>query len=189
MAERIDEFLVTFRKQLDAMPESEIETYTTSLSTKLLKPFQKLSSEASSQFGKISRYGPEVGNENLPWDSVKDLAAAIREVKRKDLVSTFDRLTHPVSRSKITSCVYGTTHPLDTIKIRSGGGNCTVIVNDLAKIQALRADLPVYDKAKSEPSFRTRLNRLARNRNTWAVGALVGAGAVGLTLYTRSKKR
>ena len=189
VAERIDEFLVTFRKQLDAMPESEIETYTTSLSTKLLKPFQKLSSEASSQFGKISRYGPEVGNEDLPWDSVKDLAAATRQVKRKDLVSTFDRLTHPASRSKVTSCVYGTTHPLDPIKIRSGGGNCTVIVNDLAKIQTLRTDLPVYDKTKSEPSFRTRLNRLARNRNTWAVGAIVGAGAVGLTLYTRSKKR
>ena len=91
--------------------------------------------------------------------------------------------------SKVTSCVYGTTHPLDPIKIRSGGGNCTVIVNDLAKIQTLRTDLPVYDKTKSEPSFRTRLNRLARNRNTWAVGAIVGAGAVGLTLYTRSKKR
>ena len=189
VAERIDEFLVTFRKQLDAMPESEIETYTNSLSTKLLKPFQKLSSEASNQFGKIIRYGPEVGNGDLPWDSVKDLAGAIRQVKRKDLVSTFDRLTHPSSRSKVASYVYGTTHPLDPVKIRSGGGNSTVIVNDLAKIQALRADLPIYDKSKCEASLRTRLNRLARNRNTWAVGAIVGVGAVGLSLYTRSKKR
>ena len=89
----------------------------------------------------------------------------------------------------MASYVYGTTHPLDPVKIRSGGGNSTVVVNDLAKIQTLRADLPIYDKSKSEASFRTRLNSLARNRNTWAVGAIVGVGAVGLSLYTRSKKR
>ena len=188
VASRIGDFLVTFREQLEAMPQSEIDQYTTALSTKLLKPFQKLSSEAGNQFGKIERYAPEVGSSELPWNSVESLAGAIRQVKRQDLVSHWDRLTHPSSRARVVSHVYGTTHPLDPKRIASSSSNATVVVNSLKDIQALRDRLPIYDNSKSKPNARTRLRRLMRNRNTWAVGAIVGAGVVGWSIYTRSKK-
>ena len=189
VASRIDEFLVTFREQLEAMPQSEIDQYTTALSTKLLKPFQKLSSEAGNQFGKIQRYAPEVKCGELPWNSVESLAGAIRQVKRQDLVTHWDRLTHPSSRARVVSHVYGTTYPLDSKMIASSSSsNATVVVNNLKEIQALRETLPIFDNSKSQPNVRTRLRRLARNRNTWAVGAVVGVGVVGWSIYTRSKK-
>jgi len=60
IADRIDEFIQVFRSSLEAMPESEIHDHADALATTLLKPTQKLQSEASLQYSRIQRYGPEV---------------------------------------------------------------------------------------------------------------------------------
>jgi insulysin len=60
VVKRIDEFLADFRRVLMEMPESEIQHHATALSTKMLKPIQKLREEAHNHFGKIRNYAPEV---------------------------------------------------------------------------------------------------------------------------------
>ena len=81
VATRIDEFLNSFRESLVAMPTSEIKDYSDSLSKQLLKPIQKLGTEASFHYGKILRYGPECldstnKRQDIPWNMTKDLAAS-----------------------------------------------------------------------------------------------------------------
>ena len=127
---RIDDFLRTFRESLEGMAESEIRDHADSLSTKLLKPIQKLQSEASLQYSRIERYGPEVfhpsnydSRENIqaigssdaggiPWNTTEALASTIRGLRREDLLNAFDRMTHPSTRSRVISCVYGSKFPL-----------------------------------------------------------------------------
>jgi len=137
IVDRIDEFMGVFRKSLEEMPGSEIRDHAESLRTKLLKPPQKLSSEASLQFSRIQRYGPEVFHRSMhheetpattsqgedsgdgyeiPWNTTNALASAICTLSREDLLETFDRMTNPSSRSRIISCVYGKKFPLDSSK-------------------------------------------------------------------------
>ena len=118
--DRIDDFMKTFRESLETMPESEIKDYADGLATKLLKPIQKLQSEASMQYTRIERYGPEVYHRSkhnddeaeISWSNTEALASAIRGMRRADLLETFDRLTHPSTRSRLVSCVYGKKFPL-----------------------------------------------------------------------------
>lgn len=121
---RIDEFLQAFRKALESMPESEMKDHADALSTALLKPIQKLQTEANGQFSRIQWYGPEVFHNrqhtdltvtksDIPWDTIQALASAIRTLTREDLVNTFERMvTNPMTRSRVISCVYGKTFPL-----------------------------------------------------------------------------
>ena len=116
---RIDEFLDGFRETLVNMPESEIRHQADALSEKMLKPIQKLDTEATNQFSKIRRYGPEVLNaggtdRDLPWDSIKALAYEIKSLNREDLLETWDQMVATDARSRVTSCVYGTTFPLES---------------------------------------------------------------------------
>jgi len=129
---RIDDFLKMFRNSLETMPESEIRDYADALATTLLKPTQKLQSEASLHYSRILRYGPEVshiakqraGDEvpadgsddanEIPWSTTEALASAIRGLSRQDLLDTFHRMTHPSTRSRVVSCVYGKKFPLQS---------------------------------------------------------------------------
>lgn len=132
IVDRIDEFLMNFRNQLKEMPDSEIRDHADALATNLMKPIQKLQSEASIQNSRIQRYGPEVffrakhrdfaakanleatssDKVEIPWDTTKSLASTIRVLTREDLLKTWDRMTHPSSRSRVVSCVYGKKFPL-----------------------------------------------------------------------------
>lgn len=133
---RIDDFLEVFRQSLVQMPESEILDHANALAEKLRKPIQKLQTEASSRFMRIQRYGPEIfqhpdsGMElhdqpvtqpDMPWDTAESLAATIQTLTRKDLVQTWDRMTHRSTRSRVVSCVYGKTFPLDKGAIPRSG--------------------------------------------------------------------
>jgi insulysin len=121
---RIDDFLQAFRTTLESMPESEIKDHADALSTALLKPIQKLQTEAKGHFSRIQWYSPEVfhirqhtdcavSESDLPWDTTQTLASAIRGLTRLDLVNTLDRMvTNPMTRSRVVSCVYGKTFPL-----------------------------------------------------------------------------
>ena len=179
---RIDDFLHFFRKQLVEMPESEIRDHAEALAIKLLKPIQKLQTESSNQYARIQRYGPEIYLQNhqpgesdtttdngLPWDTVEALASTIRNLSRDDLLKTWDRMTHPSTRSRIVSCVYGTTFPLKNDNLTSysnpilsktlpllpsflkfGRSNTGKrIVNNFSDILKYRAALPKYGPSGS----------------------------------------
>jgi len=167
---RLDDFLATFRESLLSMPESQIRHHATALSTKLLKPIQKLGTEASTHFSKITAFAPEVlasesdgRHESLevPWNSVQALARKIDSLDRRDLVRTWDGLVLQRNRARIVSCVYGKTFPLDSKQVwkRKSWTN-SMVVNSMSDIVALRETLPPFDN--THPQSRTLFTALPR---------------------------
>ena len=183
---------------------------------KLLKPIQKLSTEANSHFGKIQRYGPEIYHkgghcEDLPWHSVKALAGTIRSLKRSDLLESWDRLILPSNRSRIVSCVYGKTFPLSSTQLGSPtagslglfGPSTTRVVDRFDQLVRLRKSLNAFDETvPKKRSLGSRLwNPLWQRLDTSAATAafrrnrmfalgigVIGFGVVSLTWASRNKK-
>jgi len=224
IVERIDDFMGTFRESLESMPESEIRDHADGLSTKLLKPIQKLQTEASTHFGKIHRYSPEILHQfnqknsrgkdlagRLPWNSVKPLAEAIRTLTREDLLETWDRMTHPSTRARIVSCVYGNTFPMASGSAESSSSSSSSIiprptspswnapqrskvVNRFSDILQLRKKLSAYDDRTSQQQRRTFSTWIGRapSQPAWAkigFGCMLGAGVVGLAFAFRNQRR
>ena len=211
VAERVDDFLASFRTVLETMPESEIRSHADALSENMMKPIQSLSSEVALRFGRIRYYSPELVNDldSMPWESVPSIARAVTNVSRQDLLSTLDRVVlNQNQRSRVLSLIYGKTFPLDTSRLRTWSSS--VVVNDLEKLVRLRSSLDFYDNSTRKPkhalfqlarmqsamelyhkSIRQpgeTVAQLLRLRSTWTAVAVVGVGvAAGLTL-TRNKK-
>lgn len=204
---RIDEFMESFRERLIDMPESEILDHADALSQKLLKPIQKLGAESSVHFAKIRRYGPEVlasggeGND-LPWGSVASLAGRVQSLERTDLLQVWDRVVaDKQKRSRVVSCVYGTSFPLpDNFQGRTkamGASRTTKsVVNNLDELLLLRKELKVFTtKVVLEPRKRAVLpelfGKLTRSKKNWgiAAAAVIGAGVVGMTVSKRYKRQ
>jgi len=205
VALRIDEFMESFKETLENMPESEIRHHADALSQKLMKPIQKLGSEASVHFGKIRRYGPEVladgGRDvDLPWESTKSLARAIQSLERVDLMDVWNRVVaNNDERSRITSCVYGKKFPLPE-SFKGLGSVSTMsrgsVVNNFGDLINLRAQLKQYTSRMPELSKQTRgvpefLSKLRISKTAWGVAgaALIGAGLVGLSVSRKQPKR
>lgn len=192
VAQRIDTFLEDFRNSLANTPESEIESHAKALKTKLLKPIQKLGSEASNHFSKIRRYGPEIllgggSAADLPWDNAKTLAAEIENLKGEDLVKTWDRLILPKSRSRVVSHVYGSTFPLpEETRLASSPRK---VVDSLDQLVKLRSGLYRYQDGQKGAGSGL-LNKIVSNKmyTGAAAVAIIGVGYIGLTVLTRSKK-
>ena len=185
VAQLIDAFMKDFRQKLIEMPTSEIESQATALTTKLLKPPQKLSTESSTQFSKISRYAPEVlsdssTHEDLPWDSVEHLAARIRTLNHRDLLSTFDRVV--ASRTRIVSCVYGSKWPLQPHSIQKEGA----IVQSLPGILKVREGLPVFG---SQPSRSTWWKSTWNPQTRLVIGATAVSAAGAFVILRNYRKR
>lgn len=187
---RIDEFLFNFRETLVKMPDSEIADHASALSTKILKPIQKLRDEASHHFSKIRYHGPQVVRKSLemPWNNSKIVAATIRSLTRKDLIEAWDRMILPRNRKRVTACVYGTTFPLQSHNIPKSSSSQIVVVDSLSELIELRKRLPVYDN-KIPTKSKQRMMLPFPPRKLGAA-ALVGVGfaAVGWMVMSRSKK-
>jgi len=204
VTERVDEFLETFREKLAGGPLSEIKDHAASLSKQLLKPIRKLGSEADIHFAKIRRYGPEIlgqgGNaENLPWNSVKTLAETIKSLERNDLLEAWDRVVRSKTRSRIVSCVYGSTFPLKKESangfgvVSSLGGRATSI-DSLGILFAKRKQLKPYGPNISVGKYGSLsgvFNSLLSNKRTLGVAAaaIVGIGVIGISLCRDSTER
>lgn len=196
IADRIDKFLDNFRMRLLEMPESEIQDHVLALSTKLLKPIQKLNSEVSTQFTKIRRYTPEVAGQSsmqkdLPWNSLKVLASQIRITSREDLMNTWDRMVSTRSRSRLVTCVYGSTFPLENLNLRRP--QATVAIRDsIAELVQLRRNLKRYDNTATgirRDAF-LRLSTLTNRPQLWmtVVAGAIATGFVGWTMLSRARK-
>jgi len=190
VAARVDEFLVNFREMLVEMPESQIRDHSDALGQKMLKPIQKLGSEASVHFGKIRRYAPEVlGNwkkrdASIPWDSAKVMAKEIQSLDRSDLLQTWDRVVAGKNRSRVVSLVYGKTFPLEAPKESSSWISRWNVSqnNPIRTIQDLmskRKELEPFDaKWRREKSFFQTLGRRQKSFGV-AAAAFLGVGILG----------
>lgn len=190
---RIDEFLASFRETLLTMPESEIKHHADALSKKLLKPIQKLGMEANNQFSKIRRYGPEVltnggMDKDLPWDSVKTLAREIQTLGRDDLVENWDRMIAKNERSRVVSCVYGSTFPLeDSLKALPSNA----IVNRVDDLIELRSALKPFDHSVptvERQGFSRAFGVASRTSLGLTAAAVAGAAVFGWSSSRRGKK-
>lgn len=198
VANRIDEFLTNFRESLQQMPESEIRDHADALSTKLLKPIQKLITEANGQFSKIHRYGPECfaeegGKESaMPWKSVEALAGGIQSLGRGELLEAWDRMIDPSRRCRVVSCVYGNTFPLEPKNKDSSllgweqQRNTIKITNNFSKLLEQRQRMEVFDNQVTKARrrrFSTRAFSSGRYLSSSTISArasIVGLGVVGL---------
>jgi hypothetical protein len=131
-------------------------------------------------------------DKDLPWDSVKALAATIKSLKRPDIMDTWDRMFQPESRARISSCVYGTTFPLQVqqIPVRPW-----TVVDSIPAVIEMRKKLSAFDNqivSAPPPSSRRLLLRWAANHRTVvgvAAATVALAGATGFAMLSRSKKR
>jgi len=203
IVERIEAFLGDFRSILANMPESELEDRVEAITIKMLEPFQKLSSESSTQFRKIRRNVPEIVRchqlTDIPWDNAPSLATHIKKVTRNDLVAAWDRLVSPSTRARVTSCVYGSTFPIDkelrtNLKRASG----PIVVNDLKSLVQLRASLPFYDSRVtvrtpaflSVESIQRQFTRCSHPQSAAiGVAALAVVGAAAMGMLSRNKQK
>jgi len=189
---RADEFLDKFRSILLTMPDSEINSHATALSTKLLKPIQKLETEASTNLSKIRRYASEVGSAvgDMPWSNAKVMAAQIQKLRRQDLLNAWDRTVLPAHRSRVVSMVHGSSFPLqaETTKPKP---HTKIISNSVADIISMRKSLSPYDNNPSERRSSIGFPRFIQNRSVMALAAasFVGAGYIGWSLIAKTKKR
>lgn len=177
ITDRIEEFLKVFRTSLETMEESEIRDHANALSAKLLKPIQKLQTEANDHFGKIQRYGPEVffGNGDnsgsnvrnqqqqqpeLPWKRMDFLAQRIKALTREELIDTWDRMVQPDTRCRVVSCVYGKTFPLSTSTTKSDlSGRRMIVNNNFEKLLHFRKELSIYDNQETQQwTFKKKKN-------------------------------
>jgi hypothetical protein len=209
---RIDEFLEVFRESLASMPESEIRDHAEALSTKLLKPIQKLQSEANNHFTTIQRYGPEVfyknnalggggggggevKNPDLPWRSVETLARSIQTLERKDLLESWDRMMDPSDRCRVVSCVYGNTFPLAAnekgLAAAAGNNHNKMVVNNkFGDLLQWRKNMAIYDDQATQARKRSifRLPGPPQSRMWTMVGVgVLGVGVVGLSMAARNQ--
>jgi len=203
---RLDEFMSTFRKTLEIMPESEIKDHEDALSKKLLKPIQKLSNETAIQFRKICLYGAEVLHsdstyKDLPWNSAEVLARTIQKLERADLLSVWDSVVENKERSRVVSSVYGNTFPLDKArngnvaapKLSSLKGSQLTMVHSLEKLFEKRSTLLPFDPEKQHVDrdiMGGLWRKYAKKRSMGiAAVALFGIGsAIGLTMLSRGEK-
>lgn len=192
---RVDEFLKSFRNVLCKIPDSEIQSHASALSTNLLKPIQKLGAEVSSHLGRIRRYAPEIlsaggKGEDLPWNSTKALAAQIEKLDRQDLLDTWDRIVLPRNRSRISSMVYGSRFPFGTVESRFQSKTITNCISDAL---ALRRVLPPYDNKPTERRSQVHffLRQLMNRRSFAAIAtvSLFGVGFIGMSVMAKAKKR
>ena len=183
---RIDTFLRNYRTTIANMPASEVEDFSSALSTKLLKPFQDLKSEASIQFTKIRRHAPEVlaKGQEMPWDNSKTVAATLRSLQRQDILQVYDSmLLSNKTRTRIVSSVYGKAFPMDPVPRKSSP---RVLVNDMADMKTFRNTLEYFDltPSKPRPSY---FSFSSGNAALLAVG--VGAVVAGVAVaFSRSRK-
>ena len=165
VANRIDDFLLSFKSRLEEMPKEEIEAYADSLAKALTKPVRKLGTEASNHMGKIKRYAPETlvegsgySVQDIPWDNPQVLAESIRRLDRDTLLEVYDTLImKKETRSRLTSFVYGNTHPLkvENITPSSKWPRSNTAAASIGELMAKRKTLIPYDNVYSYPQGRT----------------------------------
>jgi insulysin len=192
VAQRINDFLDDFRGTLSNLPETEIHSHAQSLSTKLLKPIQKLGTEASTQFSKILRYAPQVleesGPDEIPWNPVasRAVAAQLQTLNRSHLLATWDRMFSPGRRARVVSCVYGSTFPFKD-HFPASRASAKSVLTSVSGILSCRQRMPVYDD--SPTAQRRWWWPRASISTTATAAALIGVGALGLgwTIWSRRK--
>jgi hypothetical protein len=157
----------------------------------MLKPKRALGEEVQLQLARITDFAPEVlargkSPSELPWNANKDLANAVVNLNREDLINTWDNVVAGKRRSRIVSHVYGSTFPLDTynsndfdLRHRNKSLVNLKTIEDLAHKRAM-----LLQYSTDNLRLQRRFSPLLRTKLFAAVG-LVGSS---LLLYTIFRK-
>jgi secreted Zn-dependent insulinase-like peptidase len=191
---RVDGFLDDFRSALLNMNDDDLHHHARALSSKLLRPVQKLASEASGHFTKIQRYAPEIisgrkfQKRDIPWDSIKSLAHKIEDLRKDDLLRAWDRVVYEKeTRARVVSCVYGSTFPLDDTQISSARGQSVRLVSDLPQLLNLRNSLHPFDSiSRMNQSNFGRISM--QRRQLFSFSCLMLAGVAGYLFVGRHRR-
>ena len=198
VANRIDDFLLSFKSRLEEMPKEEIEAYADSLAKALTKPIRKLGTEASNHMGKIKRYAPETlvegsgySVQDIPWDN-QVLAESIRKLERDTLLEVYDTLiVKKETRSRLTSFVYGNTHPLEVKNITPSlkWPRSNTAATSIGELMAKRNTMIPYDNVYSYPQGRTveGLWRTMEKHKTTMRYAVAAVAVVGVSVWLKGK--
>jgi len=201
VANRIENFLSNFRSRLEDMSKDEIEAYADSLAKALTKPIRKLGTEASNHMGKIKRYAPETLAESsgysvhdIPWDNQQVLAESIRTLERDTLLEVYDTLIlKKETRSRLTSFVYGKTHPLKVENImpssKWSGSNTTA--TSIGELMAKRTTLIPYDNVYTYPQGRTvegLWRTMEKHKTTMRYAVVAAVAVVGVSVLALKGK-
>jgi hypothetical protein len=132
------------------MDKDEIKSHTKALSQKLMEPKKKLGDEVALHFSKISRYAPEILQNNcveessniLPWNSATHLAEAMEYIDRDSLLKTWDNVISCKRRSRIVSHVYGKIFPFNKFSDFRGASDRNISnIQTKAQVMAKRNEL------------------------------------------------
>merc|ERR1712238_62370 len=206
VALRIDAFLIDFARTIATMPWSEVEDHADALSRKLTRPIQKLGDESSRNFSKVLNHFPEVRTLNrdtvldMPWDNTKALAKAIKLLSRNDLLGVWKDVVSGTNRSRVVSCVYGKTFPLEQnekkLEKEIGLSKNTTMIKTLDNLMEKRQMLEPYNGDRTTLAF-SRLPisilsnlKMKKSLRLAAFTALgVGVGFLGLTYFSGEDKK
>ena len=168
-----------------------MKSHTDALSKKMLKPKRDLGDEVQVQLSKITDYAPEVLGQgkspsDLPWDSARDLANAIINLKRTDLTKAWDTVISGKRRARIVSHVYGSTFPFnkdDSKDFELRNRNKAVInLKSIESIANTRNNLVQYSTQNAH--LQRKLSSQVQKK-LWVAAGLVGSS---LLLFTVMRK-
>ena len=159
----------------------------------MLKPIQNLGAEVGVHFAKIRRYAPEIlerdeTSDKMPWTSIEQLAAAVEDVKREDLINVWNSMIiNKSTRARVVSHVYGTTFPISKGVVENNDGGKRL--DTIESILSYRKSLDLFHKKSSslglENNFwRSSVLRVAKPISSLSPNAKIafaGFGLIGLT--------
>lgn len=147
------------------------------------------------QLAKITDYAPEVlargkSPSELPWNASKDLANAVVNLNRADLVNAWDNVVAGKRRSRIVSHVYGSTFPLDndvSNDFEARYKNKSVIhLKSMEGLSQKRNMLQQYSAENLRPQ--RRFNSFLQRKLLAAVG-IVGSSLLVYTIFRKNENR
>lgn len=190
LTQRVDEFLDSFRERLSCMDKDEIKSHTKALSQKLMEPKKKLGDEVALHFSKISRYAPEILQNNcveessniLPWNSATHLAEAMEYIDRDSLLKTWDNVISCKRRSRIVSHVYGKIFPFNKFSDFRGASDRNISnIQTIAQVMAKRNELTNFSYSCKKLSIKPN----------WKIDirSALGTGFLLLAIATLNRKK
>ncbi|CAM9240500.1 unnamed protein product, partial [Discosporangium mesarthrocarpum] len=134
LTERALAFLTEFQRELVSMPEDRLRDYAGGLIERKLEPDKRLSSEAG-------RNWDEIASGQFQFDRRIEEAAALRDMRKKDLLLFFDRhiAQGGPERRLVTSEVYSSNHATEIKNAKPLGG---VLIDDIKQWRSEQTKYP-----------------------------------------------
>lgn len=140
LQQAVDDFLVSFRAQIEPLTDGQLTPFKASLKEELLRSDQRLASETGRWFGEIAGF-------QYNWRRREEEAALIDQISMKDLLQFFDEriAAGGFLRRRATTAVFANSPKCsEYMKEMTSGAN--LVVEDPVKFGEKAAKWPLSDK-------------------------------------------